>query len=301
MIRIGTCSWTERTLIRSGEFYPREIKTAEGRLRYYSDRFSTVEVDSTYYAIPGAGTVSLWVERTPPEFVFHVKAYGALTGHGVDPRTLPPEILESLPADEGGKNYVYVRKSAAIESIAGRFTDSLSPLITAGKLGLIVFQFPPWFHYSPARLSGLRHYKEMMQGLSIAVEFRHGSWLLPERINPLLRYLAREGITYVVADEPRYGSLATIPFIPAATTETAYFRLHGRNRENWLKRGIETSLRYDYLYSDAELEDFGPPVLKAGATAGNVFTMFNNCHGASAVKNAISFRELLKRRSEAVR
>ncbi|MEJ2695640.1 MAG: DUF72 domain-containing protein [Candidatus Sulfobium sp.] len=296
MIRVGTCSWTEKTLIKSGEFYPGGMRSAEDRLRYYAENFSTVEVDSTYYAIPNTTTSSLWAERTPENFIFHIKAYGALTGHGVDPRTLPPDIAGSLPAVVKDKKYVYIKKPALLESIAGRFRDALLPLLKTGKLGIIVFQFPPWFQYSPARMEGMAELRGLMNGLDIAVEFRHGSWLLPERVEPLLRFLSDHGITYVAADEPRYGSLATVPFIPAVTTQTAYFRFHGRNRENWLRRGVETSLRYDYRYSDDELEEFVPPVMKSAATATSVFTMFNNCHGASAVKNAISFKELLKRK-----
>jgi uncharacterized protein YecE (DUF72 family) len=301
MIRTGTCSWTEKSLIKSGEFYPKGIRTAEERLRHYAAEFSTVEVDSTYYAIPRTAASSLWAERTPQDFVFHIKAYGALTGHGVDPRTLPPDISVSLPAAERDGKYVCVKSPAMLESIAGRFRDSLSPLISAGKLGVIVFQFPPWFHYSSANMDRLVDCKRLMQGLDIAVEFRHGSWLLPERAGPLLRFLAENSLTYVSADEPQYGSLATVPFMPAVTTDIAYFRFHGRNKENWLRRGIETSLRYDYLYSDSELEGFTPPVIKSAATAKTVFTMFNNCNGASAVKNAISFKELLKKKNAVIR
>jgi uncharacterized protein YecE (DUF72 family) len=88
MLRIGTCSWTEKTLIQSGEFYPKGTKTAEARLKHYASHFNTVEVDSTYYAIPDLRNTHLWAYRTPEDFVFHIKVYGALTGHGVDPKTL---------------------------------------------------------------------------------------------------------------------------------------------------------------------------------------------------------------------
>src|SRR5512143_2549974 len=91
-IRVGTCSWTEKTLIESGEFYPRGANTAEARLRHYASQFDTVEVDSAYYAIPSEKNTSLWAERTPEGFVFHVKVYGAMTGHGINPKTLPVEI-----------------------------------------------------------------------------------------------------------------------------------------------------------------------------------------------------------------
>ena len=92
MVRVGICSWAEKTLVASGEFYPPEAKSAEERLRYYATRFDTVEVDSTYYAIPDQRTAWLWDARTPRDFTFHIKAYGALTGHAIDPKTLPGDL-----------------------------------------------------------------------------------------------------------------------------------------------------------------------------------------------------------------
>ncbi|RPI68009.1 MAG: DUF72 domain-containing protein [Geobacteraceae bacterium] len=92
MIHVGSCSWTEKTLIQSGEFYPKSVRTAESRLQFYSSQFDTVEVDSTYYALPTKNNAYLWAQRTTDNFVFHVKVYGALTGHAIDPKTLPPDI-----------------------------------------------------------------------------------------------------------------------------------------------------------------------------------------------------------------
>ena len=111
MIRIGTCSWTEKTLIQSGQFYPPDAKTAEARLRFYATHFDTVEVDSTYYAIPDEKTAWLWDMRTQPGFTFHIKAYGALTGHGVDLRSLPKDVqgLVSRSGDSGSIVYIKER------------------------------------------------------------------------------------------------------------------------------------------------------------------------------------------------
>src|SRR3989475_12013641 len=73
-ILVGSCSWADTALIDSG-WYPPAAKSPEDRLRYYAERFPIVEVDSTYYAIPQERNPEAWVERTPPEFVFDVKAY----------------------------------------------------------------------------------------------------------------------------------------------------------------------------------------------------------------------------------
>src|SRR5262245_58054406 len=96
-IRVGTASWTEKTLLESGAFYPPAAKTAEQRLRYYASRFRVVEVDSTYYALPSARNAAAWVERTPDEFLFGVKAFAAMTGHPVEPKRLDRDLADALP------------------------------------------------------------------------------------------------------------------------------------------------------------------------------------------------------------
>ncbi len=108
-ILVGTASWTDKSLIETGTFYPEKSMTAEGRLRYYATRFPIVEVDSTYYAMPSARTSHLWAERTPDGFVLDVKAFRLFTGHHTQPVALPKDIRESLPADliAKGKNLYY--------------------------------------------------------------------------------------------------------------------------------------------------------------------------------------------------
>jgi uncharacterized protein YecE (DUF72 family) len=295
MVHTGTCSWTEKTLIQSGLFYPPAAKTAEARLRYYSSQFDTVEVDSTYYAIPDAKSAWLWDLRTPPGFTFHIKAYGALTGHGVDPRTLPGDVQGLLPHAEGDKKFVYIKDHTLLHLLATRLATALDPLRRAGKLGLVVFQYPPWFTYKTSSFDHMLFCSELMNGVSVAVEFRHGSWLRPENVPTTLDFLRKHNLTYVTADEPQYGNLSTVPFFPAVTTDTAYFRFHGRNTENWLKKGIETSLRYAYLYGDEELTGFSTPVTAAEKETKRTFAMFNNCYRDYAVVNALRMRQLLKK------
>ena len=132
-----------------------------------------------------------------------------------------------------------------------------------------------------------------MEGIPVAIEFRHGSWLTKERAVQVFDFLKKNDLCYISADEPQYGSLATVPYLPEATNEIAYFRFHGRNRQNWLKKGIETSLRYSYLYSDSELEEFAGSVRRLGKKAKKTYAMFNNCHGGFAVRNALRLKELL--------
>ncbi len=292
MIYTGTCSWTEKTLIQSGEFYPKGISTAEARLRFYSQMFDTVEVDSSYYAIPDTRTTQAWADRTPDGFTFHIKAYGALTGHAIDPKSLPADIVPSLPTEE---KQVYIKEPELLKVVAQRFREALKPLIKAGKLGVVVFQFPPWFLYRTSNLDYILKCQELMEGLPVAVEFRHGSWLTSQKRDSVLHFLREYRLIYVTADEPQYASLATVPFVPDVTGSIGYFRLHGRNKENWLKKGIETSLRYAYEYSQEELKEFVPVIKELDMRARATYVMFNNCHGASAVRNAKKMKGMIER------
>ena len=299
MIYVGTCSWTDKSLLKSGEFYPRDVKTAEGRLRFYASRFQSVEVDSSYYAIPDRRNTHLWIERTPEDFVFHMKAYGALTGHGIEPKTLPGDIQSLLPAKDKTQKFAYVKEPSVLKAIAEKFIEAILPLSHAGKLGVIVFQFPPWFQNKPQNYDYIVQCREMMPGLNLAVEFRHGSWLTPDSFTKTIDFLRKSQLTYITADEPQYGTLATVPFHPYATGKTAYIRFHGRNSENWLKKGIETSLRYAYLYSEEELKQFIPTLQKIDRDVKITYAMFNNCYGGFAMKNALRMKQLVGGRRDA--
>jgi len=292
MIHIGTCSWAEKSLIQSGEFYPKGAKTSEQRLRYYGDIFDTVEVDSAYYAIPDKKTTQLWAERTPEKFIFHVKAYGGLTKHPIKPATLPKDIRDSLAEEEKTGKHIYINDSTILEVLGERFKEALYPLSQANKLGVVVFQFPPWFQYKTINLDYILRCKELMKGYKLAIEFRHGSWFAPKRLGSILDFLRKHELAYVTVDEPQTDN--AVPFEPNVTTEIAYFRFHGRNAENWVKKGIETALRFAYLYSDEELKEFVPSIRALEESAEEMFIMFNNCYGSFGIQNARMLRELLQ-------
>ena len=294
MIRVGTCSWTEKTLIQSGEFYPKSVRTAESRLQFYSAQFNTVEVDSTYYALPTKSYAYLWAQRTPDKFVFHVKVYGALTGHAIDPRTLSPDIRSELPEKDKAEKYIYVKEPGLLRVIANSFIEALHPLMSVGKLGLLIFQFPPWFIFKSENLDTILKFKGMIGRNLMAVEFRHGSWYASDIREQVFHFFRKNQIIHIVADEPQFGTQATVPFVPQTTADIAYYRLHGRNKENWLKKGVETSLRYTYLYSDEELKEFMPHIQTSANRSKITYVMFNNCHGGFAMRNAERMKALIK-------
>ena len=263
-------------------------------MQFYSEHFDSVEVDSTYYAIPPKSNALLWAQRTPDNFIFHIKVYAPLTGHGVDPRTLPPDIRNELADKDKKAKNVFIREPSLLRMITALFKDSLLPLMNVGKLGVLLFQFPPWFVYKEEHLKYILSCKEKMGRIPVAVEFRHGSWYEPLVRDKVLHFLQKNQIIHVVADEPQYGTLATVPFVPQTTADIAYYRFHGRNKENWLRKGVETSLRYAYEYSDEELKEFVAHVQTSAKMAKETYVMFNNCHGGSAMRNAEKMKVMLK-------
>ena len=140
-IRVGTASWTDRTLVESG-WYPAEVGTPEERLRYFASKFDLVEVDSTYYAPPTERKSALWVARTPADFTFNVKAFSLLTLHPTRPTALYKDLR---PETDKKSLYLKDLDEKAVDLVWGRMLDALEPLREAGKLGTLLFQFPPWF------------------------------------------------------------------------------------------------------------------------------------------------------------
>ena len=143
-VRIGTASWTDKTLLEPGLFYPEGMKSPAERLAFYAENFPVVEVDSTYYGLPSERNAELWVERTPDDFIFNVKAFATLTQHPTTARGLPKELREDLPED---KTRFYPRDlpGPVVDEIWTRFLGALEPLARASKLGALLFQFPEWF------------------------------------------------------------------------------------------------------------------------------------------------------------
>ena len=297
-IKIGICAWADQALIDDGSFYPKKSMSAEARLRYYARFFDTVEINSSYYAIPAARNVARWAERTPPGFVFNVKAYGLLTGHNPRPETLPDEVQAMLPArvplTHRGEVQATALPAAAIETTFRLFRASLGPLEDASKLGYVLFQFAPWVRFASARLADLEALPGRLPGCRIAVEFRDRSWF-PDHADETLAVLRRAGLAHVIVDAPPGG--AAVPRVVARTAPSAVFRLHGRNAEGWARqlRGEEPAVRekYDYLYSDAELRELRADVEATAEEGGEVFVSFNNNNRDYPVRNALTMKRLL--------
>lgn len=297
-IRIGTCSWADEALTK--HWYPKGVSSAEERLRFYGEHFSTVEVDSTYYRLPDETMVSRWAERTPDGFVMHVKAFGVMTRHPVKVEQLPPDLREGAPVDERGRVDRPPREFRA--EVFERFHRALEPLRETGKLGGILLQFPSYVVAKDLSRDYLAWAVEQLRGDRALVEFRHRSWFDDENREATLAFLEELGAAHVVVDAPRTEGKNLVPTVAAATSPLAYVRMHGRNADTWNVRGGSASDRFDYLYHDEELGEWVEPLRELGKNAEEVYVLFNNNRwskasggelAAQAPANALSLRRIL--------
>ncbi|MBU9548485.1 DUF72 domain-containing protein [Burkholderia multivorans] len=284
-ILVGTASWADKTLIECGAFYPPGFKSAEARLRYYASVFPVVEVDSSYYAMPSATNSALWVERTPPGFVFDMKAFRLFTGHQTEPKFFPKDLQAELPST-GKKNLYYKDVPAPIvEELWSRFFEALQPLHDAGKLGAVLFQFPHWVTAAPKSRAHVEHCAERMHPLLTAFEFRHESWFDEKHRESRLAMERAHGIVHVIVDAPEGVTKRVHSVWEATSSELAIVRLHGRNAATW--NGSPTvAERFNYEYNDDELRELAGPITEIAGRAAQTHVLFNNCYRDVAQRNA---------------
>jgi uncharacterized protein YecE (DUF72 family) len=293
-ILIGTASWTDKSLIDSGLFYPPTAKTAEERLRYYASRFALVEVDSSYYALPSARNSMLWADRTPEGFLFNVKAFRLFTQHQTPPAALPKDIRDALGLVDEKNLYYRDIPEELLDELWNRFRLAIRPLRDTGKLGVVLFQFPPWFVYRESSLEHILACQQILDGIPLAIEFRNKSWFDDKHRDTVFAFHRQHGLAHVVADEPQ-GFASSIPALWVVTADTAVIRLHGRNAETWDAKGLSSAAeRFKYLYSDHELAELAGQVGRLASATNNVHVLFNNNYRDYAQRNALRLRELLR-------
>ncbi|WP_055547789.1 DUF72 domain-containing protein [Streptomyces sp. NBRC 110028] len=287
-ILVGTCSWTDRALLSSG-WYPPGQRDAEGRLRYYAAQFPVVEVDATYYALPSTRNSALWAERTPDGFRFDVKAFSLLTGHPTTPNALPADLR---PALSGGCRAGHrAIDPALLDEVWQRFTGALEPLKKAGRLGTLLFQFPPWFAPGDARSKAfLAQCARRTAGWPVAVEFRHPGWWQDGERAETEAMLRGWGMSAVAVDVVQTLPTSIPPVTPVTSPHLAVVRFHGRN--NAWGTGTKEE-RFRHTYAPGELEEWAPRLRGMAGHADEVHVLFNNCCGDAAVRAAESTRHLL--------
>lgn len=266
VIRVGTCAWSDHE-----EYFPKGLPPGE-RLAYYAKHFNIVEVDSSFYRLQPPQWYAAWAQKTPRDFVFNVKAYGAMTKHHREPR----------PGEED------------IREVFRRFSMSVEPLREAGKLKALHFQFPPWFTATSESKEWVHFCREFFAGDLVAVEFRHNSWFQGENREETLAFLRRIRAVNVVCDEPQVGSGTVPPVVAVTDPRLAIVRFHGRNAKTWYIKAEKTAQRFDYLYSREELAGWvGPVQQQLAPAAEEVHLLMNNNRSNYAVRNALDLMELL--------
>jgi len=246
MIRVGTAGYSYTDWI--GPFYPPGIRQSE-MLEFYSQHFSFVEINTTYYHMPGMRLFQGLDRKTPPDFLFAVKLFGGFTH-------------ERDCGKEEAEKFIY----------------ALSPIIDSGKLSCILAQFPYSFHYNGQNCDHLRRLREYFAGYDLCIEFRNREWIKGE----VFDFMRREELGFVCVDEPHVRGL--IGNVIAVTSRTAYLRLHGRNAEKWYSG--EGSERYDYLYSGSELLEWIGRLREMDDNAAMTLVSFNNHPKGKAIENA---------------
>jgi uncharacterized protein YecE (DUF72 family) len=262
-VRLGTCSFADEGLVK--KWYPRGISTPAGRLAYYGERFDTVEVDSPFYHLPDPAVTGRWAQRTPPEFVFHVKAHKTMTHH-------EPAEQEQAFAD---------------------FRASLEPLALSGKLRGILLQYHPRFVKSDEAKDELSRVRALLDPLVPLIEFRHCSWLEENERADTLSLLEEHGLAYVSVDAPPTRASNVLPPVAAATHRVAYVRFHGRNVKTWNIKAEKSSERFNWMYSVEELAEWVEKLGQLADTAEEVYAMFNNNRDDFAPRSAVLLRGLL--------
>jgi uncharacterized protein YecE (DUF72 family) len=296
-VRIGTASWTDPTMTAPGVFFPPDATTAEDRLVYYADQFPVVEVDATYYALPARRMGELWLERTPPDFTFDIKAHALMTGQPSEVKRLPKEIREELPIELQDKGRIYAKDlpGGVRDAIWAQFLDGVAPLHSAGKLGAIFLQFPRWVFPSNEARDAIVEAKERLVDVPMAVEFRAASWFNDKNIARTLDFLGKYQIPFVMVDSPPGMRSSVPPIVAVPSPELAVIRFHGRRTETWEAKGIPVVERFRYLYSGSELEEWVPRVEEAAGKAKEVHLLMNNCYANYGTTNAREIAAMLAR------
>ncbi|MBA2642112.1 MAG: DUF72 domain-containing protein [Actinobacteria bacterium] len=266
VVRIGVCSFADEGLVKT--WYPRGVSTPTARLRYYAERFDTVEVDSPFYHLPDPAVTGRWAQRTPPEFVFHVKASKSMTRH----------------------------EEADQERAFAEFRASLEPLELSGKLRGILVQYHPRFVKSDEAKAELSRVRALLDPLVPLVEFRHRSWLTHDERADTLAFLERHGLAVVSVDAPPTRASNVLPTFAAATHPVAYVRFHGRNVKTWNIKAEKSWQRFDWMYSAEELEEWVERIDRLTHEADEVYAMFNNNRDDFAPRSAGILRGLLDER-----
>ena len=268
MIRVGTAGWSYDDW--NGIVYPEKPGRGFDQLGLMASLFDTNEINSTFYRIPDPRMTAGWARRVAhnPRFAFTAKLF---------------------------RGFTHERKAGSAEE--KEYARAIEPLASAGRLGCVLAQFPFSFRNSQESRDFLDGLLAKFHEFPMAVEFRHESWDDAE----VLDLLSSRGAAFVNIDQPRLEG--NLPETSHVTGPVAYFRFHGRNAPKWFGPDTSNIERYNYLYSDEELEpwierlrDARERLSKRGdgdGVAKGVYAILNNHFRGQAVANALEIENRL--------
>ena len=259
-IHIGPAGWSYADW--AGIVYPSKKPKTFDPLAYMASYFNLIEINNTFYRVPARRTCRDWVSRIEdnPRFLFTVKA--------------PRDFTH--------------RQVPASDDEIRIFKTAIEPIHEKGRLGAVLLQFPWSFRMTPAATGRIKSLVDRIEPFPTAVEVRHGSWGEADAA----AFFCDSAIPLCGIDQPLVGhSLTPDTFLPGKTG--AYFRLHGRNRENWFNQNAGRDERYDYLYSEKELEVWRDKVREVSEGVKRVFVVLNNHFRGQAVANALQLGAML--------
>ncbi len=284
MIRIVTSSWADPEFVR--DWYPPKLPAA-ARLGWYAQHFDYVEVNSSFYAIPGQKVVQRWDTETPSNFLFDVKLHGLLSRHVVKAAALPPDIRRDAETNPRGSVILTPELERAV---AQRFREEIAPLREAGKLGALLLQLSPSFSPRKHRLNELDDLIAFFRHDKLAVELRNRDWLAPPNREQTLSFFRSNHLPLVLVDAPESEHFTVMQTENNITDpRLAYLRLHGRNERGYIG-GKSVAERFDYDYSGAEISGIAARLTELATQARDVHVAFNNNRSHYAPKAALRLK-----------
>ncbi|MDO4245449.1 MAG: DUF72 domain-containing protein [Deinococcus sp.] len=262
-VYIGCGGYTNEDWTAPGLIYEGVKKDAF--LETYAEYFDAVELNSSFYAIPGLKAFEGMARKSGGRVRFSVKL-----------------------------NKAFTHERAPTDADFDRMLQSPEPLREAGVMGPYLAQFPYSFHRTPANRKYLAALTERFAGHELAVELRHASWDKPEVRGGMGEF----GLIWVSPDYPPVGGMPE-PQVHV-TGDVGYLRLHGRNRETWWE-GQSASERHDYRYNRAEMDEWAEKIAAVAGELSELYVYFQNTTKGHALHNIPMLREALNARGIPVR
>jgi uncharacterized protein YecE (DUF72 family) len=281
---------TGRIVVATGgwsvaEWYPKGTEAGE-RLPRLAERLDGVEIDSSFYALPAARTVEGWAKRTPQDFEFTAKLHRALSRHAAPLNSLPGDLRDGVETTGRGR---VVLTDALEAALCERTLQVFEPLFAAGRLRCLLLQLTPAFNPADHALAELEPLIQALAPVPVAVELRHTGWL--DREDATLAWFREAGAAFACVDAPRTDAPTAMPPFDAVTRDDlAFLRAHGRDAERYT-RGRSAAERFDYAYTDAELDELADRARALAEDAEHVECVLSN--GAHALDAALGLKRRL--------